>query len=157
VQEDKPVVDPGARGSDDPYDLTRFVLGQELNYEDALSEIRNGRKRSHWMWYIFPQYQGLGSSPTSRRYAIKSMTEASAYLQHPILGPRLLECAEAALGVTGRSAHELFGSPDDMKLQSCATLFASVSPPGSVFERLLQKYFDGTGDEKTLSLLGSGR
>jgi len=157
VQEDKPVVDPGAPGSADPYDLTRFVLGQELNYADALSEIRNGRKRSHWMWYIFPQYQGLGSSPTSRRYAIKSMTEASAYLQHPILGPRLLECAEAALGVTGRSAHELFGSPDDMKLQSCATLFASVSPPGSVFERLLEKYFDGTRDEKTLSLLGSGR
>ena len=151
------MVDPGAPGSADPYDLTRFVLGQELNYEDALSEIRNGRKRSHWMWYIFPQYQGLGSSPTSRRYAIKSMAEASAYLQHPILGPRLLECAEAALGVTGRSAHELFGSPDDMKLQSCATLFASVSPPGSVFERLLQKYFDGTRDEKTLSLLGSGR
>jgi len=151
------VVDPGAPGSADPYDLTRFVLGQELNYEDALSEIRNGRKRSHWMWYIFPQYQGLGSSPTSRRYAIKSMAEASAYLQHPILGPRLLECAEAALGVTGRSAHELFGSPDDMKLQSCATLFASVSPPGSVFERLLKKYFDGTRDEKTLSLLGSGR
>ena len=151
------MVDPGAPGSADPYDLTRFVLGQELNYEDALSEIRNGRKRSHWMWYIFPQYQGLGSSPTSRRYAIKSMAEASAYLQHPILGPRLLECAEAALGVTGRSAHELFGSPDDMKLQSCATLFASVSPPGSVFERLLEKYFDGTRDEKTLSLLGSGR
>ena len=151
------MVDPGAPGSADPYDLTRFVLGQELNYEDALSEIRNGRKRSHWMWYIFPQYQGLGSSPTSRRYAIKSMAEASAYLQHPILGPRLLECAEAALGVTGRSAHELFGSPDDMKLQSCATLFASVSPPGSVFERLLKKYFDGTRDEKTLSLLGSGR
>jgi len=151
------VVDPGAPGSADPYDLTRFVLGQELNYEDALSEIRNGRKRSHWMWYIFPQYQGLGSSPTSRRYAIKSMAEASAYLQHPILGPRLLECAEAALGVTGRSAHELFGSPDDMKLQSCATLFASVSPPESVFERLLKKYFDGTRDEKTLSLLGSGR
>ena len=151
------MVDPGAPGSADPYDLTRFVLGQELNYEDARSEIRNGRKRSHWMWYIFPQYQGLGSSPTSRRYAIKSMAEASAYLQHPILGPRLLECAEAALGVTGRSAHELFGSPDDMKLQSCATLFASVSPPGSVFERLLQKYFDDTGDEKTLSLLGSGR
>ena len=151
------MVDPGAPGSADPYDLTRFVLGQELNYEDALSEIRNGRKRSHWMWYIFPQYQGLGSSSTSRRYAIKSIAEASAYLQHPILGPRLLECAEAALGVTGRSAHELFGSPDDMKLQSCATLFASVSPPGSVFERLLQKYFEGTRDEKTLSLLGSGR
>jgi uncharacterized protein (DUF1810 family) len=149
------VMASGAPGSTDPYDLTRFVLGQEQNYRDALLEIHNGRKRSHWMWYIFPQFEGLGSSPTSRRYAIRSIAEARAYLDHPILGPRLLECAAAALGVTGRSAFEVFGSPDDIKLQSCATLFASVSPSGSVFERLLDRYFGGARDEKTMRLLNA--
>ena len=140
-------------GSPDPYDLTRFVLAQEADYETALSEIRGGRKRSHWMWYIFPQYDGLGSSAMSTRYAIKSPVEALAYLRHPILGPRLLECAEAAVAVAGRSAFEIFGSPDDMKLRSCATLFAVVSPAGSVFDRLLDKYFAGERDPETLRLL----
>src|SRR5438034_9503126 len=107
----------------DPYDLQRFVRAQEHDYEEALSEIRSGRKRSHWMWYIFPQFDGLGISATSRKYAIKSVAEAEAYLGHPILGPRLLACCEAALRVEGRSAHEIFGSPDEMKLRSCATLF----------------------------------
>jgi uncharacterized protein (DUF1810 family) len=130
------------------------VQAQERDYEQAVSEIRGGRKRSHWMWYIFPQYDGLGSSSTSRHYAIKSVAEAEAYLRHPVLGPRLVECAEAAVGVTGRSISEIFGSPDDMKLRSCATLFARVSRPGSVFERLLDKYFQGERDEKTLRLLG---
>ena len=139
----------------DPHDLGRFVQAQEGDYERALSEVRAGRKRSHWMWYIFPQYDGLGFSPTSRRYSIKSVAEAQAYLAHPVLGPRLTECAEAALRVEGRSALEVFGSPDDMKLRSCATLFAHVSPAGSVFERLLSKYFDGERDDRTLRLIGA--
>jgi uncharacterized protein (DUF1810 family) len=106
------------------------------------------------MWYIFPQIEGLGFSPTSRHYSIKSTDEAAAYLAHPVLGPRLKACAEAALSVEGRSAHEIFGSPDDRKLRSCATLFASVSPAGSVFHRVLDKYFQGKQDRKTLGLIG---
>ena len=141
----------------DPYNLNRFVEAQQDDYTRALAEIRSGRKRSHWMWYVFPQFEGLGSSTTSRRYAIKSVAEAEAYLRHPTLGPRLLECCEAALGVAGRSALEVFGSPDDVKLRSCATLFASVSPAGSVFERLLGKYFQGRRDEKTSRLMGLDR
>jgi uncharacterized protein (DUF1810 family) len=145
-----------SRGTDDPYDLNRFVRAQQGDYERALSEIRSGQKRTHWMWYIFPQLDGLALSPTSKRYAIKSIEEARAYLAHPVLGPRLLECAEAALRVEGRSAAEVFGSPDDLKLRSCATLFACVSPPGSVFDRLLGKYDGGERDRKTLRLLGMG-
>jgi uncharacterized protein (DUF1810 family) len=138
----------------DPYDLTRFVQAQERDYEQAMSEIRSGRKQSHWMWYIFPQFEGLGLSSTSRHYAIKSMAEAEAYLRHPVLGPRLLESARAALALEGRSASDVFGSPDDMKLRSCATLFACVSPAGSVFEHLIDKFFGGQRDDKTLALLG---
>ena len=137
----------------DPYDLDRFVRAQEHDYGNALSEIRSGRKRSHWMWYVFPQLDGLGVSATSRRYAIRSAGEAEAYLRHPILGPRLLEIAEAAVEIVGRSAVEVFGSPDDMKLRSCATLFATVTPAGSVFERLLDRYFGGRPDAETLRLL----
>jgi uncharacterized protein (DUF1810 family) len=144
--------DPGVAG--DPHNLSRFVEAQEGDYEQALSEIRSGRKQSHWMWYIFPQLDGLGFSSTSKRYSIKSIAEAEAYLNHPVLGPRLMECAEAALSVQGRTALEVFGSPDDMKLRSCATLFARVAPPGSVFDRLLDKYFQGGRDGKTLRLLG---
>jgi uncharacterized protein (DUF1810 family) len=136
----------------DPHNLNRFLEAQEGVYERALSEIRAGQKRSHWMWFIFPQYDGLGLSEISKRYAIKSLAEAEAYLQHPVLGPRLIECIEAALAVEGRSANEIFGAPDDMKLRSCATLFAQVSPPGSVFERVLDKYFEGEPDERTRSL-----
>jgi uncharacterized protein (DUF1810 family) len=138
----------------DPHQLDRFLRAQEGDYEQALSEIRSGRKRSHWMWYIFPQFDGLGFSSISKRYAIKSALEAEEYLNHPILGARLRECAAAALGVEGRSAHDIFGSPDDLKLRSCATLFARVSPPGSVFERLLDKFFEGQHDQKTLDLMG---
>ena len=139
----------------DPHLLSRFVQAQAEIYEQALSEIRAGRKRSHWMWYVFPQFSGLGVSSTSRRYAIKSMAEARAYLGHPVLGPRLVECCEAAASVTGASAREIFGSPDDMKLRSCATLFARASGPSSVFERLLVKYFEGVSDERTLQLIGA--
>jgi uncharacterized protein (DUF1810 family) len=141
-------------GAGDPHDLDRFVQAQVNDYARALTEIKNGRKRSHWMWYIFPQLDGLGFSSTSRRYAIKSLPEAEAYLAHPVLGPRLVACAQAALGVEGRSALAIFGSPDDMKLKSCATLFACVSPASSVFDGLLEKYFQGRPDDKTLRLLG---
>jgi uncharacterized protein (DUF1810 family) len=139
----------------DPYDLSRFVQAQEGDYEQAIAEIMSGQKRSHWMWYIFPQFEGLGFSSTSRRYAIKSLAEAKAYLSHPVLGPRLLKCVEAALDVQGRSANEIFGFPDDIKLRSCATLFAHVAPTDSEFDRLLDKYFKGKRDHKTLQLLGT--
>ena len=139
---------------DDPYDLDRFVRAQEGDFERALAELRGGRKRSHWMWYIFPQAAGLGSSPTSVRYAIRSLAEARAYLGHPVLGPRLEACARALLALEGTSAAEILGTPDDLKLRSCATLFACVSPPGSVFEALLDKYSAGVGDPETLRLVG---
>ena len=139
----------------DPFDLGRFVLAQADDYEQALAEIKGGRKRTHWMWYIFPQIDGLGSSSMSRRYAIRSLAEARAYLDHPVLGPRLIEAAEAALAVEGKSAHEIFGSPDDMKLRSSATLFASVVAPDSVFARLLDTYYRGERDGRTLGLIGA--
>lgn len=139
-----------ARDEDDPFLLGRFVAAQKEDYARALDEICAGRKRSHWMWYIFPQFAGLGLSSTSRHYAIGSLDEARAYLAHPILGPRLIECAGATLTVKGRSAHDIFGSPDDMKLRSSVTLFSLVSPENSVFHRVLEKYFEGKGDERTL-------
>jgi uncharacterized protein (DUF1810 family) len=139
--------------AEDRSDLSRFLLAQEADYEIALSEIKTGRKRSHWMWYVFPQIDGLGFSSTTRHYAIKSLSEAQAYLRHPVLGSRLVECAEALMSLEGRSAAEIFGSPDDLKLRSCATLFACVSPPGSVFDRLLQKFFEGKRDDRTIQLL----
>jgi uncharacterized protein (DUF1810 family) len=143
-----------ARQADDPHGLDRFVSAQEGSYDQALSEIRDGRKRTHWMWYIFPQIDGLGFSSTAKYYAIKSLAEARAYLEHPVLGPRLLTCAGAALRVEGRSAREIFGTPDDLKLQSCVSLFACVAPPDSVFDRLLVKYYRGERDTWTLELLG---
>jgi uncharacterized protein (DUF1810 family) len=139
----------------DPYDLERFVRAQSDNYDQALTELKEGRKRSHWMWYVFPQIDGLGFSSMSKRYAIRSLDEARAYMDHTVLGERLVECAEAALDVDGKSASEIFGSPDDMKLKSCATLFASVTPPDSAFARLLDKYFRGERDGKTLHLIGA--
>ena len=139
----------------DPYDLDRFLDAQRDDYDRALSEIRAGRKRSHWMWYVFPQIEGLGSSAMSRRFAIRSLAEAKAYASHPVLGARLVECAGAVLGVEGRSASDIFGFPDDMKLRSCATLFSRVSPAGSVFERILDRYFDGRPDAETLRRLGA--
>lgn len=138
------------------HDLDRFVRAQEGVYAVALSEIRAGRKTSHWMWFVFPQFEGLGSSPTSRPYAIRSLEEAAAYLAHPVLGARLTECAAALLAVKGRSAGAIFGSPDDLKLRSCATLFARISARGSVFHQLLDRYFGGEPDPRTLELLGVG-
>ena len=137
----------------DGFDLDRFVVAQKGVYEEALAEIRAGRKRSHWMWFVFPQYAGLGSSPVSQHFAIKSRAEAAAYLAHPVLGTRLNECAEAVLEVKDRSAEDVFGSLDAMKLRSSATLFAAVSPPGSVFHRILDRYFQGGADERTTKFL----
>jgi uncharacterized protein (DUF1810 family) len=141
--------------ANDPFELNRFVEAHERDYSRALDEIRSGRKRSHWMWYIFPQFRGLGFSSTSQHYAIKSVDEAKAYLSHPVLGARLSEICEVLLQIENKTAHEIFGSPDDLKLHSCATLFANVSPPGSVFHRILAKYYAGNLDAKTESLLRS--
>jgi uncharacterized protein (DUF1810 family) len=146
---------PASGETGDPHDLNRFLAAQQGCYARALAEIKRGRKTSHWMWYVFPQFLGLGQSATSRQYAIRSAAEATAYLEHPILGPRLRECCEVALAVEGRSAHQIFGSPDDLKLHSCVTLFARVSAEGSVFQQLLVKYFDGTTDENTLRLMAA--
>lgn len=139
---------------DSLHDLSRYLLAHETRYQQALAEIRAGRKQSHWMWYVFPQFNGLGSSPNSQLYAIKSAAEARAYLRHPVLGPRLEECCEAVIAVRGRSAADIFGFPDDRKLRSCATLFAVVSPPGSVFERVIDRFFNGERDDQTLVLMG---
>jgi uncharacterized protein (DUF1810 family) len=141
--------------SADVHDLARFVDAQRASYATALEEIRSGRKRSHWMWYVFPQLAGLGSSPMAERYAIRSLDEARAYLAHDVLGPRLVECAAAVLAVEGRSAREIFGSPDDLKLRSSATLFALVSSAGSVFRAVLDRYFGTTPDPRTLELLNT--
>ncbi|WP_182867662.1 DUF1810 domain-containing protein [Stieleria mannarensis] len=138
---------------DDPFDLARFLSAQESCYPQALAEVQHGEKRTHWMWFIFPQLRGLGSSPTARLYGISGIGEAEAYLAHPVLGPRLVECCEAALSVQGRTATEIFGSPDDMKLCSCATLFAQVAGSASVYQRILDKYFGGRSDDRTLQLL----
>lgn len=137
----------------DPFTLERFVLAQQDTYEHAREEIQAGRKRTHWMWFVFPQVQGLGLSDMARRYAITGPDEARAYLAHPVLGPRLLEITRALLAREGMTAHEIFGSPDDLKLRSSATLFASVSAPGSVFEQVLARYFHGEPDQATLERL----
>ena len=136
----------------DPFDLQRFVRAQQDTYADALAEIRAGLKRSHWMWFVFPQYRGLGMSPTSQRYAIRSGDEAQAYLDHPVLGPRLIESFAAVLD-SARSVHQIFGSPDDRKLKSCATLFAAVAPDAPVFQQVLADKFAGERDQRTLELL----
>ena len=138
----------------DPFDLKRFISAQEGIYDRALAELRDGLKRSHWMWYIFPQVEGLGHSPTTRRYSIKSLEEARQYLAHPVLGQRLKESAEAVLAIPGRSAADIFGHPDDWKLQSSMTLFELVSGPESVFGRILDKYYQGKRDTRTLQIVG---
>jgi uncharacterized protein (DUF1810 family) len=137
----------------DPFDLQRFVNAQEQSFARAIAELRAGHKESHWMWYVFPQMRGLGRSPMAQRFGIASLAEARAYLAHLVLGPRLRQCAEAVMDIHGASAFDIFGSPDDLKLHSSATLFARASSPGSVFERLLEKYFDGEEDSATLRLL----
>ncbi|WP_036483912.1 DUF1810 domain-containing protein [Myxosarcina sp. GI1] len=137
---------------DDPFNLNRFISAQEEVYHRALAELNNGNKKSHWIWYIFPQFAGLGQSQTSKYYAIKSREEALAYINHPVLGSRLRECAKVVIAVQGRSVSEIFGYPDNLKLKSSMTLFSSVASD-SVFDRVLDKYFQGNRDDKTLQLL----
>ncbi|MDG2989684.1 DUF1810 domain-containing protein [Candidatus Synechococcus calcipolaris G9] len=139
--------------TDDHFDLGRFVLAQDGTFDIALSEVKNGHKKSHWMWYVFPQLRGLGNSSTAQKYGITGSDEAYAYLTHGVLGPRLITICEAALAIEGRSATEIFGKPDDLKLRSCATLFAHVSNANSVFHKIIDKYFNGRGDQRTIQLL----
>ncbi len=138
---------------DDPYDLNRFLSAQEGVYERALSELKDGRKRTHWMWFIFPQIDGLGYSPTARRYSIKSMEEARQYMDHPVLGKRLLECTGTVLALRGGSVSEIFGYPDDLKFKSSMTLFEKIAGSGSVFSSALDRYCHGERDGATLRLL----
>jgi len=133
--------------------LNRFVAAQQNDYDTALQEIKNGRKRSHWMWYIFPQVAGLGMSAMSQRYAIKDLAEAEAYLNHAVLGKRLVEISNALLQLEETDAHEIFGSPDDMKLRSSMTLFAAVDGADPVFNQVLDRFFNRTQDQQTLTLL----
>ncbi len=138
---------------DDPFDLQRFVAAQEPVYDRVCAELRDGQKRSHWMWFIFPQIQGLGHSAMAIRYAIGSRDEALAYLAHGVLGTRLRDCTGLVNAVEGRSILQILGSPDDMKFRSCVTLFGAVAEDNAVFKQALAKYFDGVPDARTLSLL----
>ena len=135
------------------FNLERFTQAQAPVYEGAVAELRAARKRSHWMWFIFPQLAGLGRSAMAQRYAITSLDEARAYLAHPVLGERLRECVGLVLAAQGKSAHQIFGDPDDMKLHSSLTLFAQAAPSEPLFRDCLVKYFDGAPDPATLSLL----
>jgi uncharacterized protein (DUF1810 family) len=139
----------------DPHDLERFVKAQERGhtYAAALSQLRAGRKTSHWMWFVFPQIAGLGRSPMAQHYAISSLDEARAYLAHPVLGPRLVQCAEVLTGLSSLSAREIFGDIDALKLRSSMTLFARAAADIDVFGRVLDQYFGGEGDEQTDRLL----
>jgi uncharacterized protein (DUF1810 family) len=141
----------------DPFDLERFVAAQDQGgaYHAAVAELRDGRKRSHWMWFVFPQIAGLGQSPISRRFAISSLAEARAYLEHSVLGPRLIECAGIVRELQGTTAQDIFGGIDAMKLRSSMTLFARAGPARAVFQDVLGAYFGGTPDEATERLLGS--
>jgi uncharacterized protein (DUF1810 family) len=140
---------------DDPYRLDRFVSAQDAGgtYQQAVAELGAGRKVSHWMWFIFPQIAGLGFSATSRRYAVASLAEATAYLAHPVLGPRLVECARIVAGTEGRTAAEIFGEVDALKLRSSMTLFMAAAPEEPVFLEVLERYFGGQPDEATLERL----
>ncbi len=135
------------------FDLTRFTTAQDPVYDQVCAELTAGAKRTHWMWFIFPQIAGLGSSPTARFYAIASQDEATAYLAHPILGPRLRECTNLVNAVSGKSAHAIFGTPDDLKFRSSMTLFAHTAPAEPAFREALDKYFQGESDQATLDRL----
>jgi uncharacterized protein (DUF1810 family) len=134
--------------------LQRFLTAQDRNYTDALQEIKRGRKTTHWMWYVFPQIAGLGLSETAKFYAIKDIEEATAYLQHSVLGKRLIEISEAMLQLAGNDPYKILGSPDDMKLQSSMTLFGALSDTNPVFQQVLDKYYGGKKDSRTLEIIG---
>ena len=138
----------------DPFNLRRFVTAQDPVIEDVLDELRAGQKASHWMWFIFPNIQGLGSSGMARRYAVASREEARAYHEHPLLGARLRECTRLVLDVEGRRIEQIFGYPDDLKFRSCMTLFAEVAPEEPSYREALQKYFAGEPDPRTCATLG---
>jgi len=141
----------------DPFNLSRFLEAQEDTYRDAVEELRLGRKRSHWMWFVFPQFDGLGTSLTARTFAIKSTSEARGYLKHPVLGQRLVECTNIVNALSGRTVAEIFGAPDDLKFCSSMTLFGMVAGPGSAFEAALARYFSGQRDAATVRLIqGAG-
>jgi uncharacterized protein (DUF1810 family) len=139
---------------DDSYRLARFVDAQDAVFDTVCAELRAGRKQSHWMWFIFPQLAGLGRSEMARLYALSSLAEAQAYLEHPLLGERLRECSQLALQIENRSAAQIFGYPDDLKFHSSMTLFARAAGEDSVFDACLRKYFGGRPDQATLALLG---
>lgn len=141
----------------DPFDLQRFVDAQRTTFAQARAELLAGRKESHWMWFIFPQLEGLGRSETAQYYAIRSLDEARAYLEHPILGPRLVECTEIVNRIEGKSAYDIFGTPDDLKFRSSMTLFAQVALNQPVFEQALAKYFDSVPDPLTIAGLSRPR
>ena len=136
---------------DDPYELQRFVAAQDAgaSYEQAAAELRRGHKTSHWMWFVFPQIAGLGHSPVARMYAISGLAEAQAYLAHPVLGPRLAECAAIVGGLSGRTAEQIFGGIDALKLRSSMTLFLRAAPDQPVFRQVLDQYFGGKPDPAT--------
>lgn len=138
---------------DTDFDLERFVTAQQGVYETALAELQAGRKRSHWMWFIFPQIEGLGRSEMAQRYAIRSGDEAAAYLAHPVLGPRLRTCAQAVARHGDRAVEDIFDAPDDLKFHSSMTLFADVAPDEAVFQACLDRFFDGEADPATLARL----
>ena len=134
--------------------LDRFIKAHEENYSEAIAEIRSGKKRSHWMWYVFPQLKGLGISETSNYYGLRNIDEANNFLHHPILGENLVRICKALEGINGKSAYEIFGTPDDLKLHSSLTLFSLVKETNPIFQQLINKYFDGKPDQLTLKLLG---
>jgi len=137
--------------------IERFLSAQENTYDKALREIKNGMKESHWMWFVFPQIRGLGFTEYNVYFGLKDLDEAREYLEHPILGKRLVEISQAALGQKGKTAMEIFGRPDERKLKSCMTLFSQIQNADPVFEKVLEKYYNGVKDEKTISILDSQR
>jgi uncharacterized protein (DUF1810 family) len=137
----------------DAYNLDRFVEAQSDVYDDVVAELKAGQKQSHWMWFVFPQMKGLGNSPAAKQYAIASRAEAVAYLEHPVLGPRLKECTQLVLDTEGRTIGQIFGYPDDLKFRSSMTLFANATPDNDVFLKALQKYFRGEMDQATMDRL----
>ena len=133
--------------------LDRFIQAQQTKYDDAFSEIKRGKKISHWMWFIFPQIRGLGNSEMSEKYAIKDLEEAELFLKHPILGERLINISTLLSQLTDKTAYDIFGTPDDLKLKSCMTLFSAVKKSPPIFQQIIDQYFDGAKDEKTLKMI----
>ena len=137
----------------DPHNLQRFIDAQDPVYDEVVAELTAGKKTSHWIWFVFPQFDGLGRSGMARRYAIRSKEEALAHWNHPVLGARLRECIEKMMAIRGKTAFQILGTPDDLKFQSCLTLFATLAPNELLFKQALEKYYEGKVDTKTLELL----